>query len=50
MRKVKVFIAAVALAIPLSVTAAPPAHACYGEICDGINAICNLYKNWDCVK
>lgn len=48
MRKVRILVAAAMMAVP--VLAAPPAHACMGEVCDAINFVCaKAFKGAQCV-
>jgi hypothetical protein len=51
-RRLKLLLIATLLAVPALGAFATPAHACNGEICDGINALCNAVKFLpdDCVR
>ena len=52
MRRLKVLVIAVLAAVPVVGVFASPAQACNGEICDGVNALCNAVKFLpdDCVR
>lgn len=51
MRKLRIVVAAVVMSVPLTATAATPAHACMGEICEAINLVCEkVTKGQPCVK
>jgi hypothetical protein len=47
-RKLKLLMVAVTLAIPTMVVATP-AQACMGEVCDAANWVCGHVKGWTCV-
>lgn len=50
MRKLRVFVVAVMMAVPLAGMTATPAHACLGEVCDAINFVCaKAFKGAQCV-
>jgi hypothetical protein len=52
MRKVRILVAAAVLSVATAGLAAPPAHACMGELCDAINFVCEktITKGHACVK
>jgi hypothetical protein len=51
-RRLKLLVVAVLLAVPAVGALASPAHACMGEVCDTINAVCNAVKQLpdNCVR
>lgn len=51
MRKLRILVVAVVMAVPVAGAAATPAHACMGEICEAINLVCEkVTKGHPCVK
>jgi hypothetical protein len=50
MRKLKVLVVAVVMAVPIAGMTATPAHACVGLPCDVINFVCaKAFKGAQCV-
>ena len=50
MRKLRILVVAVVMAVPVVGATATPAQACMGEVCDAINFVCaTAFKGAQCV-